>query len=167
MESSLSRRHAYCLLPPGNVVREIAQVQERLFREHRNVSFRAIPPIIPVCWLESPALPAGFPVLPVIRVRPTEYTIERRCLFLKLELLDAANESLIRAASEYESAEPVLFPAVLGFFLGAGYEGPEVPPPPASLRFETAPVEPRLISIDHTESEAWYTGVVWRLERIG
>ena len=166
METPQSCHYVFCLLPPGNVIREIALVQERLFSAHQNPSFRAIPPIIPVCGLSSPALPSGFPRLPAVRVRPTEYTIERRALFLKVEPLEGSAEPLIRTARECGSEAMPLFPPVFGFFLGAEYDGPEMPSHPSSLGFTTAPVESRILTIEHTESGPWYTGLVWKLEGV-
>jgi hypothetical protein len=118
------KEHLIALLPPGSVEAEVSALQNALFEEYGSPSVVALPPLIPVGFVEespSAARHAAEGLEAVCAAARSPYFFRSRglrwqegCLFLGLESGGAWGS--LRSALGYARSGP--FPAAEGFVLG-------------------------------------------------
>jgi hypothetical protein len=160
------------LIPPGSMEAHVGRVQETLFSEHGLASAQAVPPLVPIAFLDPAGLtgaflqqldgsaPSGW------RARLQEAEWVEGHLYARID--SAGTWSALRhtALARCGARTGGLFPVAEGFYLGCG-DVPEaarsgINPriPPAS--FSSATVV--LIVLDPAPgSPAWWSDLHWEI----
>lgn len=164
------------LLPPGSIEAEVGRVQEWLFREHGLVSAVAVPPLIPVAFLEERDPPGGL-LRDLNRaanagwrmqIRGTEW-VEGH-LFARCEsggtwqtLRAAAGTARAAGAVAAEGAAP--FPVSEGFYLGCAETSeenrPGIRPGIPAVSFSSATLA--ILRIEFASGPEWWQELHWEV----
>jgi len=129
------------LFAPGSIESEVGKVQAALFSEHGLASAQALPPLIPIAFLDAVRsqreLLRGMnaAVSPGWRMRLMGAVWEKGHLYARLETGGVWHTLRARALETGEARHNCLFPAAEGFYLGCG----DAPPERRSLISPTLP----------------------------
>jgi len=162
----------YCLIPPGNIQVRIDAFRRSIFRECGVTSPVALPPFIPICWVES--LPEDGILekaarLPSDSLRTGKLALHARALFLSIEptALFASAKALVKPARRKG-----IFPLFPGILVYDGREDPalinvirnKLPGP--SCAWSVSSLSFVLIQPER-EDRPWWKGVRWEFRWTG
>jgi hypothetical protein len=156
------------LVAPGSVQTVVGRVQQALFATHGLLSAVALPPIVPVAFIEPPAKPRAFleglerSAAAPWRARTAGAGWLDGWLFLRVETgglwAGLRAEALARGG---ELAGP--FPAAEGFFLGCAEARADqrdaIAAPDPAQAFSSADLA--LLRLETAEGTAWWRAVSW------
>lgn len=122
------------LLPPGSVEAEVGKVQAELFSEHGLASAQAVPPLVPISFLDPARLKAGF--LPRLnaavpsgwRARLEDSRWVEGHLFARIDSAGAWSALRSCALDQCGIRTGGLLPVAEGFYLGCADAPPEARP---------------------------------------
>jgi len=120
------------LIAPGSIESEVGRVQAELFREYGLASAQALPPLIPIAFLDAARAERGFltemnrSVSPGWRMRLTGAVWAEEHLFAGVESGGLWRTLRVRALELCGAEKGCLFPVAEGFYLGCGDASPEV-----------------------------------------
>jgi hypothetical protein len=120
------------LIAPGSIESEVGKVQAVLFSEHGLASAQALPPLIPIAFLDAARVDRGFllamnrAVSPGWRMRLTGALWAEGHLYAGVESGGTWGALRDCALGRCGAEKGRLFPAAEGFYLGCGDATPEV-----------------------------------------
>jgi hypothetical protein len=118
------------LIPPGSVEAHLGRVQEALFSEHGLASSQAVPPLVPITFLDPAELPGGF-LQQVDRSAPSGWRARLQGaewveghLYARIDSGGAWSALRHAALARCGMETGGLFPVAEGFYLGCS-DAPE------------------------------------------
>ena len=159
----------YCLVPPGNIQVRIDSFRRSIFREFGVTSPVALPPFIPICWVES--LPEKdildqAAALPSDSLRTGKPVVHKKALFLSVEpsTLFACAKAPVKSF-----AKEGIFPAFPGILVYDGRENIDLVSvirdkiSGLSCSWSVSSLSFVLIELE-TEGLPWWKGVRWEIQ---
>jgi hypothetical protein len=182
-EGALTPGLLVSLVPPGSVEARVGALQRRIFSETGLPSFLALPPMIPIAFLNAEPTRESFELLgksPHQRYRIVTAEVEREdeAIFLRVETgglwkdLRAVVETWKVASSGRQPPGRILFPAREGFFLGCAEGELSASLPPGwhqgfslpLISFTSATLS--LVGVSTVSGKGeWWQDVLWRVIR--
>jgi hypothetical protein len=159
------------LVPPGSVEAEVARVQEALFAEHGLASAVAVPPVVPVAFLEA-SVPCGELLGEMNRAVPAGWRMALRDpawvdghLFARVESGGAWGALHACAECRGRAANGGPFPVSEGFYLGCAEALPparvDIRPTVPALSFSSATLA--ILRIDFAPFPDWWSELHWEV----
>ncbi len=171
MREKKHRSYLLCLLLPGNIEKKFYPLQTALFRISGLLSARALPPLIPICWLQTEK--TGVEELRDLPDFLKQKTGSDRILQINgavyADLPEHAELGRVQVRLKRKfSAVPALFPMHAGVFL-AGFSG-ETGSPAGSIRLPESvslPVAVRtaaLLALEYERSlSRYWENISWEI----
>jgi hypothetical protein len=159
------------LLAPGSIESEIGKTQAALFSEHGCVSTQALPPLIPLAFLDAARVDRSLlremnrAIAPGWRMRLIGTGWVAGHLFGRIDSAGAWSALRECAFDRCGSEREGLFPAAEGFYLGCS-ETPEeeratINPPLPELSFGSGTIV--LMKISASEGPEWWRALSWEI----
>ena len=160
------------LIPPGSVEAYVGRVQETVFSEHGLVSAQAVPPLVPIAFLD-PERPPGELLPQLDRAAPFGW----RARLLGAEWVEGHLYARIDSGGVWPALRQAalaqrgtvtrgLFPVAEGFYLGCGDAPeamrPEINPSIPAASFSSAVVA-LIVLHPASGSPAWWSELHWEI----
>jgi hypothetical protein len=160
------------LIPPGSVEAHVGRVQETLFSEHGLASAQAVPPLVPIAFLDPQRRPdeflkqMGSSAPPGWRVRLQGAEWVEGHLYARIDSAGAWSALRQAALAQCGTVTPGLFPVAEGFYLGCG-DAPEevrlqIKPSIPAASFSSAAVS-LIVLHPASGSPAWWSELHWEI----